>query len=105
MHARLTNDGVLPHVPSRAVLRVIMRDELGMRFRSGLGAKLMYNSPAFDEKRVWVSRLLAQLHLEGAVIVSVDESAFKSEMANHKFWHAPVHTKPKKPAKALTGPT
>ena len=49
----------------------------------------MYNDPLYDEKRLWISRLLAQLYLEDAVIISLDESSFKQEVTAQKMWHAP----------------
>jgi len=46
-------------VPSTFTMRQVMRKELGLRYRASLGAKVMYNDPAYDEKRLWISRLLA----------------------------------------------
>ena len=40
-------------------------------------AKISYNDVEFDEKRVWVSRLLAQFMFSGVIIISIDESSFK----------------------------
>lgn len=77
VHSYLQQQNTLPVVPSRSVVQHIITKELGMRYRASLGAKVMYNDPTYDEKRLWVSRLLAQLHLEGAVIISLDESSFK----------------------------
>jgi hypothetical protein len=45
-----------------------------------------YFEATYAEKRLWVSRLLTQFHHDGAVIVSVDESNFKSELDKDWCW-------------------
>jgi hypothetical protein len=37
----------------------MLRDDFQLRFRFSDAAKIRYNDVSFDEKRVWVSRLLA----------------------------------------------
>ena len=51
--------------------------KFGMRFRAANAAKIKYNDTDFDEKRVWVSRLLAQFMMADVLIISIDESSFK----------------------------
>ena len=48
-----------------------------MRFRAVNAAKIKYNDTDFDEKRLWVSRLLAQFMMADVLILSIDESSFK----------------------------
>ena len=45
-----------------------------------------YLDPTYNDKRVWVSRLLAQFMFENAVIISVDESNFRSDILNKRSW-------------------
>ena len=66
----------------------IFRDRLGFRFRSYDGANAKYSDPQYDAKRCWVSRLLAQFLLEGAVVLSVDEAAFHATLPAGKRWKA-----------------
>ena len=40
---------------------------------------MKYTDPTFDEKRLWISRLLAQFIVEGAIIVSIDESSIRTQ--------------------------
>lgn len=49
-------------------------------------ANLKYKDPSFNEKRLWVSRLLAQFMFEDVVIISVDESHFRSDTLPHRQW-------------------
>ena len=49
-------------------------------------AKIRYNDVGFDEKRVWVSRLLAQFICSGVIIISIDESSFKQESVVKRYW-------------------
>lgn len=45
-----------------------------------------YYEGTYAEKRLWVSRLLTQFLHDGAVIVSIDESNFKSELEKDWCW-------------------
>jgi len=65
------------HVPSKSTVRLILKRQFGMSYRAANAAKTKYNDTDFDEKRVWVSRLLAQFMMADVVIVSIDESSFK----------------------------
>jgi len=47
-------------------------------------SKQGYNDWKFNEKRLWIARLLCQLYLENALIVSVDESSIRHN--NLKRW-------------------
>lgn len=64
-------------MPSKSSIRSILIRKFGMSFRAANAAKIKYNDTDFDEKRVWVSRLLAQFMMAEVVIVSIDESSFK----------------------------
>ena len=45
-----------------------------------------YLDPTYNEKRLWVSRLLAQFHKEDAVIISIDESNFRVDSFPKRKW-------------------
>jgi len=63
-----------------------MKDTFSLKYTSLEKANLKYRDPAYNEKRLWVSRLLAQFSKEGAVIVSIDESNFKHDALPNKQW-------------------
>jgi len=63
-----------------------------MSFRCANAANIKYNDTSYDEKRVWVSRLLAQFLMADVVIISIDESSFKQEGLPRRFWQASSKT-------------
>ena len=63
-----------------------MRERLGHSFVKRDGANCRYNDPLFDDKRLWVARLLAQFLRDDAIILSVDESAFHAVNNPAKHW-------------------
>ena len=64
----------------------MLREDFQLRFRFSNAAKIKYNDVSFDEKRVWVSRLLAQFMFSGVIIISIDESSFKQESVAKRYW-------------------
>lgn len=67
-------------------MQKILIQDFGLRYRATNAANIKYNDPDFDEKRLWVSRLLAQFMMAEVVIVSIDESSFKQEGLPKRFW-------------------
>ena len=57
-----------------------------LKFSRTQKSKLKYRDPNLDTKRQWVSRLLAQFMLERAIIISIDESSFRSDPLPAKMW-------------------
>ena len=55
-------------------------------------ANIKYNDSDYDEKRVWISRLLAQFMKADVLIVSIDESSFKQEGIPNRYWQADSKT-------------
>jgi hypothetical protein len=43
-------------------------------------SNLKYSDPLYNEKRLWVSRLLTTFLKDDAIIISVDESNFRSDV-------------------------
>ena len=78
--------------PSVGKIRKILRDDFQLRYRVANAAKIKYNDVSFDDKRVWVSRLLAQFMITDVIIVSIDESSFKQEGVAKRFWQASSKT-------------
>ena len=46
-------------VPGSGVIRTILKETFLLRYRSARGELYRYNDPRFDNKRLWVCRLLA----------------------------------------------
>jgi len=73
---------VLPpyiQAPPVSSISYILRSDFHMRFRATPPAMTRYLDPMYDEKRQWVSRLLAHFMQQGLTIVSVDESHVRAE--------------------------
>ena len=45
-----------------------------------------YQDPTFDHKRLWVSRLLSQFLLEGALIISINKSQIRHDSGKYYKW-------------------
>ena len=48
----------LPKIPSRPVIIKILHDRFGLSYRSFNSAKLHFYQSRFNDKRMWISRLL-----------------------------------------------
>ena len=73
-------------LPSRTKLGRILRQEFKLKYRLTNAACIKYNDSDYDEKRRWVSRLLAQFMKADVLIVSIDESSFKQEGIPNRYW-------------------
>lgn len=49
-------------------------------------ANYRYRDPYYDRKRLWVSRLVTQFVLDGATVVSIDETHFRHDSFKWKAW-------------------
>ena len=63
--------------PSLPTLTSILNCQFHLGYTSTDKGKLKYKDPTYNDKRLWVSRLLAQFFHDEVIIVSVDESSFK----------------------------
>ena len=64
----------------------LLKNVYHLNFRKLDAASFRYRDPFYDEKRLWVSRLLAQFQLDGALIISIDESGFRMDASVGKRW-------------------
>lgn len=68
------------------MIRKLLRKHFHLRFKAMPAAMVRYHDPLYNEKRVWVARLLAQLYNEGAIIISLDESNFRQDILGNRRW-------------------
>lgn len=73
-------------VPSATVIKQILHEKLFLRKATMQTSTLRYKDPTYNEKRLWISRLLAQFMFEDALIITVDESHFRSDQVVAKQW-------------------
>jgi hypothetical protein len=79
LQAKLKGKNELLRYPCVSTVRKMLMVDFQLRFRAANAANIKYNDVSFDDKRIWVSRLLAQFMLSGVIIISIDESSFKQE--------------------------
>ena len=92
VHAYLKANTSLTHCPGMSSIREILLRDFQLRFRASNAANIKYNDTDFDEKRLWVSRLLAQFMMADVLIVSIDESSFKQKGLPKRYWQASSKT-------------
>lgn len=73
-----------PH--SNRMISAILKQRYHLKYTAYNTAQIRYEDPSFDEKRLQVSRLLSQFLLDGALIISVDESNIRSDSVLRKKW-------------------
>jgi hypothetical protein len=73
-------------IPSISKLRGLMINNFHLNYIRVPPANARYEDPSFDEKRAWISRILANLFVDNYVIVSLDESSFKSSVGHNYRW-------------------
>jgi hypothetical protein len=73
-------------VPSAALLRKIMKKKFNLSYSRLDKANTQYRNPKYNDKRMWVCRLLAQFIKEDAIIICVDESNFRHDALPSKQW-------------------
>ena len=64
----------------------MLHDDFQLKYRLTKAANVKYNDSDYDDKRRWISRLLAQFVKAGVIIVSIDESSFKQEGLPTRHW-------------------
>ena len=72
--------------PCHSLIGNILRKRYHLNFKQLDGATFRYRDPLYDEKRLWVSRLLAQFMLDGALLISIDESNFRADSLKGFSW-------------------
>ena len=86
MHEHLELTFPPSQVPSLKDISSILKEEFKLRFRKLDGAVARYNDPLYDEKRGIVSRVLAQLVIDNALVISIDESHIRSDLKKGFAW-------------------
>ena len=72
--------------PSLKAIAHILKHDFHLRYQRVDGALVHYKNPAFDAKRLWACRLLAQFVTDGALVISIDESHLRSDGAKQFSW-------------------
>jgi hypothetical protein len=80
--------GKLPEdkVPSTKIIRRIMKEDFNLKFKRFDKANTKYIDSAYNEKRIWISRIVSQFLKEDAIIISIDESNYRHDDYPTKQW-------------------
>ena len=65
--------------PAHATLQKILRNVFHQHFKRDDLACVRYRDTIYNNKRLWISRIIAQLMHDDVVIVSIDESNIRSD--------------------------
>jgi hypothetical protein len=82
-------EGSSYNVPSPQWLRRLLLTNFNLVYRKGIDTSCYkYLDSRFHERRLWVSRLLAHFFLneKDLLIVSIDESSFRSDRLPKAAW-------------------
>ena len=92
---------VMPNrkVPCARTLCQILKRTFSLRYRKANPSKFKYRDPTYNQKRLYVSRLLAQFLHDEVVILSVDECNLRSDVLNNKQWDFAGDLVPRSPPK------
>ncbi|CDW90737.1 UNKNOWN [Stylonychia lemnae] len=74
------------HIPSKNTLLKILNETFHLRYGHLQAANLKYRDPTYNNKRLWISRLLGQFIHDDFLIVSIDESNFRSDSLPSMQW-------------------
>jgi hypothetical protein len=80
-------------LPCTSTIGVIIRNRFHLNYIKVPPANARYDDPTFNEKRLWVCKMLASMLLSNTVIISMDESSFKSRVAHSYQWRFDQHRK------------
>ena len=65
---------------------MILRDKFRLKYKKVEPAMPRYLSPDFDEKRYYVSKFLAHMVIDDALLISIDESHFRNDDYKIRQW-------------------
>ncbi len=63
-----------------------LHKNFGLKFRKFNQKGQKYEDVEFEERRIWVSRLLGAFTMEETLIISIDESSFREGSNVQKQW-------------------
>jgi hypothetical protein len=76
----------LERIPGVTVLSTLLKKEFALSYRHYDTANIKYNHVMFDDKRLWICRLLTFFLSKDAVVVSIDESSFSTKLTTNSRW-------------------
>lgn len=103
LHSHLRSELPQSKVVSNFTILRILREEFKLHYGHLDKANLKYRDPTYSDKRLWTSRLLAWFLSSEYLVISIDESNFRSDSTPHKQWQFNGRFKLTKPGNKVTG--
>lgn len=72
--------------PSESTLTSILRLRYHLHYSKFDSSSYRYRDPTFNEKRLWICRMLSQLIHDKALVICVDESNFRTDSIKGMAW-------------------
>ena len=63
-----------------------MKERFNLKYKRVEKENAKYRDPSFNEKRLWISRIVAQFIKEEVIIISINESNFRHDALPTKQW-------------------
>ena len=73
-------------VPGKDTVSMILKEKFLLRHVKYDGSIARYRDPLYNDRRIWLARIMTQLICEDVLIVSIDETHFRSDIAMKKRW-------------------
>ena len=86
----------LAKAPSTAYIRLMLKKHFHLQYKKFKTANYRYRDPSFNEKRVWVCRILSQFLHDNALIICLDETGFRSDTVKDMKWQFNTYMKKEK---------
>ena len=77
----------LQRSPGVSTIQRILRNTFGLGYKQSNMSKFRYRDPSYNEKRLFISRLMGQFLHDKVVIISVDETSIWSDSLKRKQWN------------------
>ena len=78
-------DSAIPP-PCLSTIATILKHVFHLHYKKLNTANFKYRDPTYNEKRLWVSRMLAHFVLEDYVVISIDETNFRNDSTHQRQW-------------------
>lgn len=72
--------------PCESTLSKILRETFHQYYRKDHAANTKYRDQVYNNKRIWIARLVTQFLYDKVIVVSIDESNIRSDALNGKQW-------------------
>lgn len=73
-------------VPCPETISLVLKEKFHLRFGKYNGSIVRYRDPQYLDRRLWIVRIITQLLKDDVLIVSIDETHFRSDLSPQRSW-------------------